>query len=142
MENNLSRWVLLGVLAFPALITGGCMVDISRNHEDPDRLFGETLDEIRRVEKDASLRGEKPKDIHLMVYEKDSRNLIRIRVPFWILEKFSDERSILEGAGDFRHRRWADASRVHVSLEGLKKMGPGVILQVNDRDSRLLLWLK
>lgn len=142
MEVPGKRFWVVGVLASLSLLLSGCLVEVKKHLDDPDPLFARVEDEMRMVEKDQSLSNQPPKSIHLMVYERDSQNLVHIKVPFWLLEKFHDKNEILDCAGEFRDRPWANPKKFKFTLEDLKRMGPGTVLKVNDRDARVLIWLK
>lgn len=136
------RYLVVGVLALWSLFLSGCLVEVKKYYDDPETLFAKVEDEMRMVERDGTLRNQPPISIHLMVYENDSQNLVRIKVPFWLLEKFHHKDAILDCAGEFRDRPWANPKKIKFSLEDLKKMGPGTVLQVHDGNDRMILWLK
>jgi hypothetical protein len=74
--------------------------------------------------------------IHALVYSPDSRKLVNVNLPLWLLRMTPGKRfSFLNDNVDF------DSGRVHLSLDDVERHGPGLILDQADRHgSRVLVW--
>jgi hypothetical protein len=139
MIRRSKNFGVLAVLAILSLSLGGCLVEVKKFYDDPGPLFAAVEDQLR-LARSRLVKGETPRQVHLMVYDRGSQDLVRVRVPFWLLAMFDDEDSIARFSERFKDRRWADSPRVRLSE--LKSMGPGVVVRINDDDARLLLWLE
>ncbi len=75
--------------------------------------------------------------LRVLVYDPRARKLVRISIPFWLIRMTpSHHFSILSDNGvDF------DSDRVQLTYEDLERMGPGLILDQEDRrGSQVLVW--
>jgi hypothetical protein len=74
--------------------------------------------------------------IHAMVYSPDSRKLVNVNMPVWLLRMTPGKRfSFLNDDVDF------DSGRIHLTFEDVERHGPGLILDQADRmGARILVW--
>ncbi len=142
MLLDCKRLIVIALLTSFSLFAGGCLVEIKKYEKDPQPLFADAEQEVENALKQTAGRKAIPNDLHILVYEKGSRQLIRIRIPFWILIKMEDKEVDINVPGDFKDRPWANRDKIHFTLAELKKMGPGVVLNVNDDDDQVMVWLK
>jgi hypothetical protein len=74
--------------------------------------------------------------IHAIVYSPDSRKLVSVNLPLWLLRMAPGKRfSFLDDNVDF------DSGRVRLTLDDVERHGPGLILDQADRyGARVLVW--
>jgi hypothetical protein len=78
--------------------------------------------------------------VRVMVYSPDSRKLVNVSLPMWVLrmapgKRFSYMSDNMDANLDFGSRR------VHLTLEDIERHGPGLILDESDRHgARVLVW--
>jgi hypothetical protein len=73
--------------------------------------------------------------VRVMVYSPDSRKLVNVSLPMWVLRMAPGKRFSYMSNMDFGSRR------VHLTLEDLERHGPGLILDESDRHgARVLVW--
>ena len=75
--------------------------------------------------------------LHAVVYNTDTRKLVTIDVPMWVLRMLPTHKrfSFVNDDVDF------DSSRAHLTLEDVDRHGPGLILDGHSRDGdRVLIW--
>lgn len=74
--------------------------------------------------------------IHAMVYTPDSRKLINVNLPLWLLRMAPGKHfSFLDDNVDF------DSGRIRLTLDDVERHGPGLILdQADRRGARVLVW--
>jgi hypothetical protein len=72
--------------------------------------------------------------LHLLAYNDDDGNLVRMDIPFWLLRLKKGPINL--GAS---RNGWSD--RMRITVEDLERYGPGIILEASPRDrGRALLW--
>jgi hypothetical protein len=78
--------------------------------------------------------------VRVMVYSPDSRKLVNVNLPMWLLRmapgsRFSHLSGNMDDNVDFGSRG------VHLTLEDIERRGPGLILDETDRrGARVLVW--
>lgn len=131
------------VLVLAALLAGtACIgVHIRQGVRNADRYFDDARREIVRLEReDPGRRG----DVHqvcVLVHDRRSEELVEINTPLWMAN------SCLDMVSDRADRDWDRGlgDRYDLDLKDLKdlrKFGPGLLVDINDRDSRVLIWLR
>ena len=135
----MSRWAVVAVLAAAVLETG-CLVQITKV-QDPRPVFEQARREAKRL---AGRRGP-AREVNVLVWEPQDRQLVRVSVPMWLVQKMD------------RHVDWHDADveidddteRIvrratrRVKLDDLAKAGLGTFVEVDEEDGdQVLVWLK
>lgn len=124
------------------LLLSACFaVRIVENVGNPDRYFQKAHARIAWLyEKDPDRKGE-PHQIRLLIFDRSDRKLIKISVPLWIVNsgldiagKVAEEEDCndLEGRYDFH---WQEVKK-------LSQLGPGLLVDIEDEDTKILIWLE
>lgn len=77
--------------------------------------------------------GALPEALHVLVWHPTDEKLVRFHLPFWLL-KMKPVGPLDLDAGDFRLRRF------RVSAQDLQQAGPMLIIDLNEDDTRVLVW--
>lgn len=70
---------------------------------------------------------------------KSGRAWIRIDAPFWLVTKCMDIEQKSYDPGDFDFED--DYEFEWRNLQGLKEVGPGLLVEVEDEGTRILVWI-
>jgi hypothetical protein len=74
------------------------------------------------------------KTMHVMAWDDDEQKLVTFALPFWLLRlKSGPIRLSAYSQG------WDDRG-VSFRIEDLEKAGPGIVMDVSERDGRVLIW--
>jgi hypothetical protein len=128
-------------LIFVFLILSGCFtVRVIRNVKNPDRYFHSAYKRIDDIHQKRPNREGKADSIRLLVYEASERQIIKVAAPFWLVNtwldigiKAADEEEGFEW--DERYDfDWRD-------IKELEKLGPGLLVEIEDEQSKVLIWL-
>jgi uncharacterized membrane protein len=89
---------------------------------------------VHRPAEDA--RAARVENVRAMVYSADSRKLLNVSLPMWLLRMAPGKQfSFMSDDTNF------DSRRIHLTLEDIDRHGPGLILdEHDDRGSRVLVW--
>ena len=80
--------------------------------------------------------GKRIEDIHILAWDPDEDKLARIRIPFWLLAMKSGGRIRLNSGS-----RVFESDELPLEIEDLERHGPGLIIDVTDREGqRVLVW--
>jgi len=75
--------------------------------------------------------------LHAVVYNSDSRKLVTVSVPMWVVRMMPSHKRFSFVSNDVEF----DSSRAHLTLEDVERHGPGLILDGRSRDGdRVLIW--
>lgn len=134
----MGRAGMLGV-AVVALLETACLVQITRV-SDPSPLFREARAEAARL----AGRPGPARELNVLVWDRDDRELVRVSLPMWIVRKAErriDWRNEVE-SGDDAQDHIRHALR-RVRLEDIEKAGLGVLAEVEeDGGDQVLVWLR
>ncbi|HTV03102.1 MAG TPA: hypothetical protein VMF13_21315 [Luteitalea sp.] len=72
-------------------------------------------------------------DLHVLVYARKERKLVRLKVPFWLLRMAPDGRMKINVDN-------VDLDNVRLSIDDLESAGPGPLFLRKDDESRVLVW--
>jgi hypothetical protein len=132
---------VLGILALLLLLTACLNVQIERGVHDPSSRFDRALQEIEKIEQDYPGRQGRPTNLCLMIHDSSSRELIRLRVPLWIVD-LALEAGIEADAHDHYSRYRERYDLDWKALKHLGQFGPGLLVSVDDDRNKILIWLR
>lgn len=163
MKNKTWLWILLGIVAITfagCLALVGTGVYVVRKNMDVKTATADTAqDEFARVRaqfadqeplvqidgrdhampdleqrlKDAPAKHEPLTAMHVMVWKEDDRKLMRFSLPMWLI-RMGNRESFNVDAGGMR------LDRINISPEDLERLGPTLLVDHRDRESRVLVW--
>jgi hypothetical protein len=130
-------WLIL----IPLLLSGCFTVRVIRNVKNPDRYFSSAYKRIDYIHQKRPNREGRADSIQVLVYEASERQLVKVSAPFWLVNtcmdigiKAADEE---EEGFEFDERYdfdWRD-------IKDLEKLGPGLLVEIEDEESKVLIWL-
>jgi len=138
--RNMSRITQgLLILAMATLLTGCFTVRIIKNVENPDRYFAKAYTEIETIHKRHPNREGRSRRIRALIYEESDQELIKISAPFWLVNSCMDIgiKSSDDEFFDTDERYdidWRD-------IKELEQIGPGLLVDIDDEQNRVLIWL-
>jgi hypothetical protein len=129
----------LVILVMVGLVSGCFTVRIIRNVENPDRYFDKAYAKIEKIHERHPNREGRSRRIHLLIYRAQDRELAKISAPFWLMNSCldigisdSDVKSLdLVGRYDID---WRD-------IKELEQIGPGLLVEIDDEQNKILIWL-
>jgi hypothetical protein len=81
----------------------------------------------------SAYRGPLPESLHLLVWDKDEGKVVRLTIPFWLLRFQSDQSMRVDVEG-------FSLQELGVSMEDVRLAGPALVLDHEERNSRILMW--
>ena len=133
-----------GLAALLALVLGlaACVgVRVDRGVDDPGPAFARAEREIERLESERPGRGGRVRGLCLLAYDRRDRELIRVRVPIWIVDACLDLAA--DGDCDVRTERLEERYDIEwKAVRDLGRFGPGLLASITDEESRVLIWLR
>lgn len=125
--------------AAAVLFLNSCFaVQIIEDVRNPDRYFKKAYADINKVHRNDPHRKGDCRQVHILVYDYKEMKLIRVKTPFWIIEKYAD-------FDEKAFEKEAEAGRTlefdWKGIKDIKKVGPGLLLEVDSQDDRILIWI-
>jgi hypothetical protein len=115
-----------------ALAGAGCLVEVDQV-ADPRPAFQKARREAGRLQG----RPGPTHELNILAYDRDQGQLVRVSLPMWMVRQMEDEAIELDG-----HERTQRALRQRLTLKDIEAAGPGVLLEVEERGSQVLVWLR
>jgi len=139
--NRMKRLSQAALIAFLLILLNGCLaVRVMKNVRNPSRHFEEAYKRIERIHRTDPDREGPARRVNGLIYDRSSRKLVKIIAPFWLVEIgsdaddwVSDEREEYEFARKY-DMDWS-------GLEGLNRIGPGLVVDIDDEGNRILIWV-
>ena len=157
-------WILLGIFLFFSVVTvGGCVFaftllrqsvsvsGMSANNADAEfeKVRGQFAGQqplIQMVDGRPQFIGGRGEDrkasntplktMHIIAWDDDEGQLVRVAVPFWLLRLKSGPIRLSSYANG-----WDD--RMSFRIEDLEKQGPGLLMDVSEgREGRVIIWVE
>jgi hypothetical protein len=114
---------------------------VIRNVENPERYFGPATKRIDDIHTKRPNREGRANSIRVLVYEASERQIVKVSAPFWLINtcmdigiKASDEEEGFEFDEHYDFD-WKD-------LKNLETLGPGLLVEIEDEESKVLIWLE
>ena len=134
-NSSKRKWTALcGILPLILLMTGCFCVEVKNDVRNPDKYFRKAYQEIESVEKMYPERRGPVSTVYILVYERSERQLIRVIAPMWIIDAgmdFADTYDV-DTDCDFEFHE----------IKKLRDIGPGMLVEVDGEDSKVLIWLE
>lgn len=145
--NTFKTFWKLGALILAVFYLSGCLyVDVIDNVNNPERYFREAHREINRIPRNRFYRKHQPEQLHVLVYERSERKIVKIVLPVGIIDSCSDlEHWIEEECDEFGFKKRYDLKRYKLNrkkFRNLRHKSPGYLAEFKDKDSKVLIWLK
>lgn len=141
MKKSMIAVQIAGLLA--VLILGGACVGIRvrQGVHDADAYFDRARHEIRRIEAEDPGRSGHAHQVCVLVHDRHSNELVEVTTPLWLADACLDMGlSASEHDRDYGlHERYGVNLK---ALKDLKRFGPGLLVEVNDEDTQVLVWLR
>lgn len=128
------------LILIPLLLSGCFTVRVIRNVKNPDRYFNSAYKRLAYIHQKSPNREGRADSIKVLVYEASEHQLVKVSAPFWLVNtcmdigiKAADE----EEGFEFDERYdfdWRD-------IKDLEKLGPGLLVEIEDEESKVLIWL-
>lgn len=132
------------LLILPLILTlSACYIEIKENVRNPEPYINKATKEAERAERDSFWK-RRASSLNIFIYDRESNDLVKINIPIWlfnfcvdIADEFSNEPS-----KDFKvHSNW-DCDIDFRALKKLSKLGPGLLMEVKDENSLILIWMR
>ncbi len=138
--DGMKKTVRITTLILLPFIFSACFaVRIVENVKNPDRYFRKVYQQIERIHQDYPDREGRAHKINILVYESSDCEVIKVTAPFWIVNACMDiaSNSSEDDDFDFEDRYdfdWRD-------IKELRQIGPGLLIDIDDEESRVLIWI-
>jgi hypothetical protein len=126
---------LIGLLA-------GCFAArVHRHVADPEPYFRRALRRIERIHRNDPDRRGCPGELHLLVYDRSEKELVQAAAPFWLVDRcmslgeYPQARKAERELRDRYDFDWHD-------MRGLHEVGPGLLVSIEDEESKILIWVE
>ncbi len=127
------------ILVMVTLVSGCFTVRIIKNVTDPDRYFDQAYTKIERIHDRHPNREGRTRRINLLIYKESDHELIKISAPFWFVNSYMDI-----GITDSDDESFDIDERYDIDwrdIRELEQIGPGLLVEIDDEESKVLIWL-
>lgn len=134
--SRMKKRACLGVILLLSVFMSGCLyVQVQDDVRHPDRIFRRARREIAQLQR--RLSGVRPQRINVLLYDESDRQLITVRAPLQVAEACGGLDKTSPEAAKWGERCQFDWDEVR----DLKHLGPGLLFEMRDEESRVLVWI-
>lgn len=139
--NKTTVWQALAALVLTAGLSGCVGIRIIGNVDDPSPYFRKARTRIEMIHRNFPDRDGRLHRLHLLVHDNSSHKIVKLSVPMWIVEACLEAGAeAAEGKDEFRFERRYELD--WRSIKDLSKVGPGLLVEVEDDQNKVLIWLE
>lgn len=140
LMRKMKKAAQVGMLILFLFWLSGCFtVRVITNVKHPDRYFSSAYKRIDDIHKKRPNREGRADSIQMLVYEASERQIVKVSAPFWLINTCMDIgiKAADEEGFEFDERYdfdWSD-------IKDIEKLGPGLLVEIEDEESKVLIWL-
>jgi len=139
MSKHRTKIQVVGIILLTWLLNACFLVKIKRGVEDPSSYFRKAYRQIERIQQMDPDREGRPRRMHILVYEGDSQELIRVSTALWLVNWCVDLGvKHAEWDGEFDEEFEFDWRAV----KDFRQLGPGLLVEVEAEEEKVLIWLQ
>ncbi len=137
------RWKNFAILPIILLMVS-CLIEIKKNVQNPEPYLKKALGEVEKIERFEKFKAPRARYINIFVYHGESKDIVKISVPFWFFNFCINTASLFEKLGLNSMIKNSEVEcdiDFHV-LKNLHKLGPCPIIEMEGKDTLILIWLR
>ncbi|MFQ6069334.1 MAG: hypothetical protein ACE5LC_02285 [Candidatus Aminicenantales bacterium] len=144
MKRFASRLKLASLFLMPFFFSACLSVYVTRGDGKPLYHWKKAEREIERIHLRFPQRKHRAHRLHILVFDKDSGELVKVSAPLWLVRACLDLGFALAHHGsDPELEEIENKYRIEWrSLRDLGKLGPGLLVEVMSEDEQILIWLR
>jgi hypothetical protein len=140
MEKS-KRSLQIGILSLLSLLLISCIaLEVKENIKNPNSYFRRAYRDIERIHKRYPGREGKPHSVHVLLYDGSHRKLIKAAVPVWAANSCKDIEAAAKESSGFEFGEEYDID--WRGIDNLGDVGPGLLFELSDQKSKILIWLE
>jgi hypothetical protein len=141
--RRIDNFFKISVLTAGVMILSACLgIQVYRHVDDPEPYFDRAYREIDRLESYDRGRRDGAREICVLVHDAADGELVRVNVPLWLVRPVADV-GVEVVEHDRRLRKWEDRYDFdRGALRHLKDCGLGLVLDIQEENDRVLVWLR
>ena len=141
MERPKRKVQIIVIVLVPLFLSACLCIKIAENVKNPSPYFKRAYRQIEEIQRHYPNREGRPHHIHLLIYDGSDRDVIEITAPLWLVNGCIDlGMSVAERENEFDFEERYDFD--WEAIRDLGQIGPGLLVEVDDEDGRVLIWLK
>ena len=141
MKKSIAAARIAALLAVLFVGTSCLGIHIRQGVRDADRYFERARKDILKIQDEDPGRHGRVHQVCVLVHDRDSQELIEVSTPLWMANAclgMVAEAAEHEGDHGLKDRYDLDLRE----LGDLRRFGPGLLVEINDEDSHVLVWLR
>ena len=133
---------IAGLAVCPLFLCACLKVQVINHAGDARPYFERAYRQIDRIEKDHPKRRGRAHELCLLIHEDSEDQIVRVSVPMWLVE-FGLKLGMKAAEHEHGSNRWEDRYDFEWrALKDLGRLGPGLLVAVDDERDRILIWLE
>jgi len=139
---RLKKMMKAGAIVFIFLLLSSCFsISIVERVKNPDRYFKSAYRQIEEIQRHDPRRERRAHHLQMLIYENSDGEMIRMRLPLWLVNGCLDlgmRAAKNERDFDFEEKYDFDWR----AIKDLGRLGKGLLVEVEDEENRVLIWLE
>lgn len=116
-------------------------LNIVRNVKNPDKYFRKAYRQIEEIHMRYPRRNGRAHTLHVWIYDGKDRKLVQASAPILVVNHIMDsemDTARVDQEFDFEEKYDIDWD----GIKDLDRFGPGLLFELDDEKSRILIWLE
>jgi hypothetical protein len=141
--RTMPQSVKIAAIAFLPLLLCACLrVQVIHHARDPQAYIDRAYKQIDRLERDHPNRIGRAHELVLLIHEDSEDQIVRLSVPIWLVN-FGIKVGMKAAEHEHRSNKWKDRYEFDWrALKDLGRIGPGLLVAVDDERDKILIWLE
>jgi hypothetical protein len=132
--------ILIATMVLPLVLSGCLNVKVVEHVDDPGRYIDRALQRIEKIQSASPNREGHPHSLNVLVYDGDSRQIVQVETPLWIVHTAMDIG--MHFAEHENDKKWGKRYDFDwKALSDFRQFGRGILVEVDDDDDKVLVWL-
>jgi hypothetical protein len=141
MKRSQKRIPIAGIILLSLLLISCFRVQVKKSVNNPHTYFKRANRQIEKIHRYFPNRQGKPSRIFVLLYNQNSREMIQISAPIWLANACMEVgMSAVEESDDFDFEERYDFD--WSGIKDVSRIGPGLLLEVDDEKNKILIWLR
>jgi len=138
-----SKSFKIACLAILSLFLSACFkVQVIGHARNPQAYFEKAYRQIDRLERAHPNRRGKAHELVLLIHEDSEDQIIKVSVPIWLVN-FGLKVGMKAAEHDRHSNKWEDRYEFEWrAIKDLGRLGPGLLVAVDDERDKILIWLE
>jgi hypothetical protein len=142
MRSKSKPFKIACLAVLPLFLCACFKVQVIGHARDPEAYFDKAYRQIDRLERDHPNRKGRAHELVLLIHEDSEDQIVKVSVPIWLVN-FGIKVGMKAAEHDRHSNKWEDRYELEWrAIKDLGRLGPGLLVSIDEGRDRILIWLE